>query len=629
MDRRQFLTASGTASVAVLAGCLTEDDDPAETPGEESDVTLPEDTETVLDAIPEAVDETPLHQLWIVRPQADTESQAPAAGFTDGIEEEIGVGADSIDLIGAGYVNDFERTVGVMTGSFTADEVSDSSEAALYKQDGFLIAASDDQKPWEAGLTAARAAADDPDAGLISSPVRRVVEPLADDRFVTANFDPQEGVTTGEVDESIEMIAFSQSLVDETTETVRYSVLFESESAVSESAVEDAIAVGTQKPDSEEIEYRQDGRQLIAEFTRELPPYRLPDDAPDVRFTLEEEGSVLVQNGSEPVSPANLDLRVDGESVDPPWGTREEPIEPDERFDVDFEPFSFVAVYWLDPEREGVEQPLGREIVGGDDAFEGEYDEAADELTVTYTGEPTVEADRFEVIESSGLAAGSGDETPLAEFVGETLTTGDSFVVSEIGYGGSIRISVSVEKDSLGTGQQVFFFRASPPGEFEFEFSDGQLTVTYRGESRSADKYVLSREDEQTETQFADQYDELTDGDSIQLAAELGEQIRVEWAGSEEPVLMRWETVTPDVEFTFEYDAEASELKITHDGEEPVAADKLGIRIFPEVEFNSSWAEEYETVSEGDSLVVDLDEKPDSVSVTFDGNSLDWAALEE
>jgi hypothetical protein len=235
-----------------------------------------------------------------------------------------------------------------------------------------------------------------------------VIEPLADDRFVTVRFDPQEGVMTGEVDESIEIIAFSQSLVDETTERVRYSVLFESESAVSESAVEDTIAVGQQQPDSNEIEFTQEGRQLIAEFSRDLPPYRLPDDSPDASFSLGEEGSVLVQSGSEPVSPANLDLRVDGGSVDPPWGDREEPIEPGERFDVEFDPFSFVAVYWLDPEREDVEQPLGRDIVGGRDAFEGEYDTEADELTVTYTGDPAVEADRFELTRFS-----ADDSAPL------------------------------------------------------------------------------------------------------------------------------------------------------------------------------------------------------------------------
>ena len=51
------------------------------------------------------------------------------------------------------------------------------------------------------------------------------------------------------------------------------------------------------------------------------------------------------------------------------------------------------------------------------------------------------------------------------------------------------------------------------------------------------------------------------------LINDFGEQFQIEWTGGDEPILMMWETVTPNAEFTFEYDAEAGELVITHDGE--------------------------------------------------------------
>lgn len=619
MKRRRFVAASATAAFAVLAGCLTTADDQ---PDGETDDVLPAETRTVLDALPETVAGKSVETFWLVRPQSDPDRQNPASQFSGELDEELGISQDQADLMGVAMFDEFEWSVVVITGSFAGSEVTEPEMAATHVEDGFAIgAASQDGKPWQAGRDAAVEAADDPDAGLLDSTVETMIEPLADAELVSGTLRPQAGTVSGQIDDSITMVAFSQTSRDETTERIQYAAIFEAEASVSETALEDAIEATGQLSGADDIEFTQDGRRLTATFDRDIPPYRLPDDSPAASFTIQQDR--IEQTGSEEVSPENLELRVDEEPVEPPWGDRTTPIEPGEQFAVDFDPFSFVQIYWLDPDRDGVEQPLAQDVVASDDPFSGEFDEEAGELTVTYTGDPAVDADRFELSRFDSQAGNAGDETPLSEFVGGTLTSGDSVTVTDLGYGDGVIVSIAVEGEQFGLTQSVFSYFVDPPGQFEFEFADGRLTVTYRGEDRPADEYRLRRGDEGTDRQFADAYDQLTDGDSIELDAELGDNFQVQWTGNDEPVVVEWYTAAPDVELAVAYDAEADEIEITHAGGETLDADSLGLRTYPQTAVEENpWAAEYDTVSEGDAVVVSVDgeETPDYVNILFEGS---------
>jgi len=619
MERRRFVAASATAGFAVLAGCLTTDDDQPD--GEAGDA-LPAETRTVLDALPETVAGKSVETFWLVRPQRDPGRQNPASQFSGELDEELGISQDQVDLMGVAMFDEFEWSVVVITGSFAESEVTEPGMAATHVENGFVIgAASQDGTAWQAGREAAVEAADNPDTGLLDSTVGTMIEPLADAELVSGTLQPRAGTAPGQIDDSVTMVAFSRTGRDETTERIQYAAIFEDETSVSETALKDAIEASGQLSGVDDIEFRRDGRRLTATFVREIPPYRLPDDSPDASFTIQQDR--IEQTGSAGVSPENLELRVDEEPVEPPWSGRATPIEPGEQFAVDFEPFSFVQIYWLDPERDGVEQPLAQDVVAPEDVFSGEFDEGTGELTITYTGDPDVDADRFELSRFDSRASSSGDKTPLSEFVGGTLTSGDSFTVTGLGYGDGVIVSIAVEGDQFGLTQSVFNYFVDPPGQFEFEFADGRLTVTYRGDERPADEYRLRRGDGKADRQFADEYDQLTDGDTIELDAEFSDNFQIQWTGNEEPTVVEWYTVAPDVEFVVSYDADAGEIDVTHEGGETLDADSLGLRTYPETAIEENpWAAEYDTVSEGDSVVVSVDgeETPNYVNVLFEGS---------
>jgi len=622
MDRREFVTATGTASLALLAGCLTEDDDTDETDegtGEETDKELPDDVETVLGALPDAVDGESPQNLLLFRPgEIDADGATNPAG---GLGEEIGLSPSEIDLAATTNFAEFEQGIAVVVGSFTAEDVDAPPEAATHIEDELAIGAIDDEEPWEAGRDAAVDAFEDSDAGLYDESLEATLAPAIDHPTVQAYFDPNEFPLFTDLDERIELFASGRSVVDETTEEVSLAVHFESEDAVDESAAEEVIESDTNRIEPSEVEFTQREQTLIADFEQPLPSGQLPDDSPDARFGVRDE--TLVQNGSEAVSPANLELRVDDEPVEPPWEGRDEQIEPGEEFDLDFEPFSSVEVNWLDPEREDVVHSLGRGVVGADDAFSGEYDTDANELTISYSADATVDTDRFELSRSS-QADPVSEETPLSEFAGDTLESDDSFTVSDVTYGDHVAVQLSTDGGQFEVSQMLFRFSAEP-GRFSFDDSDDQLTVTYRGDPRSADQFQLESEETEIETQFADEHDELTSGDSIEIAVSFGETVTVEWTGNEEPLPVDSYTVAPEVTFDIEYDDTEQELTITHEDGETVDAERLGINVFgtdERISDEAVWVEEFDTVSAGDSITVSLDGTPDSVWVVYAENEV-------
>ena len=640
---RRRLLAAGTGAIALLAGCLENDSDPAEQddPDPGSDVgsedgqeqygALSDPLERVLGAIPRSVEGDALEALWIVRrPSEGSDEDPDSAGIptTSVVAEQLGVSPETIDRAAvATDPENAERSLAVAAGALEADDVDRPDDAAVHVDDGLVFIAADDG-PWEEGLAAAQDAVEDDTAGLASK-LAPVVAPVQAEQFVAVS-----GVTEGflaetdGVPESIEQLAVARELVEERSQRIQFVVRFADAEAASQGTVETVI--DTQETDTDDIDVKYetvgpDQRTIVATFVTELPPSQRPDDSPDARFVYRDRAGVLEQIGDEAVGADRLELRVDGDVQTPPWADREDPIEPEASFEVDLDPFRLVEVVWLDPDRDGVEQPLGRFVTADPDAFDGEYDHDSETLTITYTGDVEVDATNLDL-----RRGGLRDEpaSALTELVGERLTPDESIVVEDVEYDDRIAIVLSVERSqgnrAFGITRPVFTYVAQPPGAFEFTTDNETVTITYRGaEPVAADQYRIdvTTRDEPVSTQFADQFDRLTEGDAVTVDAAVGDHVVVEWVDGERSVSVDAITLTPDAEFEITYDATTDELTIAHAGGDPIDPAQLRVEADTAVA-STPWVEEYDTVEPGDTVVLTVEEAPDRVFVLFTDNTV-------
>ena len=295
------------------------------------------------------------------------------------------------------------------------------------------------------------------------------------------------------------------------------------------------------------------------------------------------------------------------------------------------EPFRVVSVWWIDPERDGVEQPLGRSVVGGG-ALESEFDPEANALVVTYTGDRPVETDRLAVAVTPFGDPQDATTRSLSEFAGDGLDPDEQFRIDGVRPGDEVLIAVEIDDGTTVGSRAVLATAVDAPGEFTVEPGD-QVTVTYEGDRRPAGQYRVVVEDDPTATQFDDEYETLTGGEQVTVDAELGDRIEVQWVARATPVPVASETVTPEASFEATFDADSGDLTLTYVEGDPLDADRLLVEV-PRVRGidRMAWAEAYETVDPGDAitLTVDAERTPDEVVVVFDERALlDRVEVEE
>lgn len=640
ISRRQFVAAGG---LTVLAGCLSRgaDDGPGDDP-DGGDGDLPGALSRALAPVPTSVEGDDVQLVRIAAPTADED--VPVSTVTAGMPSDLDLDPEAVDRTAATtFRNDLSDNVATAVGSFDAADVGDPEDAAVHATDGIALAASSDSGPWDAGLEAAREAREDPDVGLAAErSLERILGPVADRGQILwlptllAEDAPQDAVLDSEALESIAVGIDTDFEARE--QRMTYAVLFAADAEPDEGTVESILETDG-NGDVEDAGIEIDGRLATATLTQALSPYQLPDDSPDARFGLRydaESGVVtLEQVGEESVDVANLELRIDEEPVEAPWDDEAE-IEPGDTFELDAALLSTVEVRWIDPEREDVYQPLGRGVVGGNDVFEASYDREAEELTITYTGETTVDADQFE-LQRIGTEIEDRETEPLTDRT-DALEPGEELVIEDHSLGEQVHLRVTFDRENGQFSQSVFWHRARPPGRFEFDDEDGTPALVYRGESeRPASDYRVTVDGEPVDTQWADVHDALADGDRLEVDADTGSEVAVEYAGDDEPHEMTATTVRPRAEFEFALEGES--VEITHAGGESIDAEALDVRIHGAESPvpDDAWADAYDTVEEGDSITVeftpDAEEdadrsRPETVLVLYDGHLLDHRGFE-
>jgi len=538
-------------------------------------------------------------------------------------EELLGVPAEAIDRSVAAFSREApQRSLVVLVGSFGADDLDPEQTVALDARDGLAVAGRTADGEWEAGVEAAGAAADDPDAGLVDA-VEGVLTLVQDAPFAIASVAP-EGVTPPTVDGEVEATAVGNQPLEDRRQRTTYAVRFADADDASQTAIEEVVRANEDLPAGTDIEVQRYDRTVVASFTTNLPPAEQPDDSPDVRFSLRERDgeTTLVVRGQDSVDPANLELRVDGEARTPPWDGREAPIESGEEFALEVGSLRSVVVWWLDPDRDDVEQPLGRNVTG-QSAFETASRSGT--FVLTYTGDRTVDADRLTVRARQLSRDDDGVERPLTEFVGDRLEPGDEVRLEDVEPGDGVSLMLSLENDTRVTSQTVFGTQVQPPGSVAIDAGDGQATLTYTGPEQPAGNYRVTVGGEPADSQFADGGDTLGDGDQITVQADLGDRVVVEWTGGDQRVPVADETLTPTAEFDATFDPEAGELTVTYREGDSLDAGRLLVDVAPGVDVDrAAWSETHDTVEPGDSvtLSVDGDADPKQVVVVFDDTAL-------
>lgn len=657
--RRHVLAASG---VTLLAGCLDSDSEQPDPPGS-TELNLPQAYEQVPSALPQSVDGDLLQATIIPDPDGKIAPDINEAG-------RLGIPTETVECYAytIGSVSDCRSmSVHAISGSFDAAAVEGSKLQSVFEidqtgthvEDGLIIAAehaSDDdcragrstpRQAWKAGVNRAREVAGGSDAGWISV-MSPALGSVADNGFVRLITAPH----TLEDFENVKTVAVGTRMIDDHTLQTQCAVRFNSADAATESRAEAVLSrpssrVGSYTVGDLDISYEQkeSNRTIVATFNH-VSPRLVSDNPPDAAFSLQDDRTTLTQTGTEPVAPANLELRVDREQRTPLWADREDPITPGTSFAVEFDLFQLIEIIWTDPEYDGVNQQLFSELthIPTGDVFESAYDPDTETVSIEYTLDTETRAEWFTVRQSPPGESGERMRRDLETFVGETLTPGGSLQIEDVNYGDQIEIRIEYHTSSGSTTVQHESDAADsdselsvgPPEKLSFEDGDGTVTIRYRGgEPVPAEKYQCrykSRSNAGEPTQFSDQHDRLTDGDAVTVDAAVGDQLIFERPAPDRstPTYLGSYLVVPEARFDVSYDASAEAITVTHAGGSQLDADQLGLDIQGspvDADKPNLWDGQYDTVEPGDAVTVAVGWEPREVRVLFNGGVI--AAVSE
>ncbi|WP_340101836.1 hypothetical protein [Salinibaculum salinum] len=322
------------------------------------------------------------------------------------------------------------------------------------------------------------------------------------------------------------------------------------------------------------------------------------------------KGTVDLQYREGPALNAeNLSVTIDGEPASTQPNDDYQQYEPEDKLTVEAPPFSFVEMVW---EREGESHEIGRTVTG-EESIEASYNPDKGNVEFAYVGQQPAKPERIDVVRGSTHQSRDGSEPTAFEMEHDTLTEGDSIQITSVDV--DERLSVVLTEDDQGH-RTLLGFTPQPQWGFSFDERDGKIVALYRGRStRDASSFRILVDGEESDLQPDDVHDRLEHGAEVNLGEfAAGTTLTVEWVVPEQPYEVRTHTVTPDVDFAFDLDAETGTMTIEHDGGDAVAADELTIAVHggSEGRQRNAWTQSGSRVTEGDSVSVDIGTETDN-----------------
>jgi hypothetical protein len=327
----------------------------------------------------------------------------------------------------------------------------------------------------------------------------------------------------------------------------------------------------------------------------------------------DEDGTVTVKHANgEEVDAGSLELLVGGEQADTQPEDEYDVVSKGDAITVTAEPFTRVKVRWVQDEWERTLT----ETITGEGLFEASYDIDAETVELTYTGQQSADPERLGIdLFGAGTGADSGVETTFADEY-DTLTNGDSVTIEDVGPEMAVQV---VLKDVDGHHRRdIFWYRPKPYHVFSFENRDGTLVAKYGAENpRDADQFRILVDGSEFETQPDDEYDTLEKGDELKLGSfEPGTTVVVQWPAGNDPTELQQHVVVPDAEFDATYDEDEEVVRVEYGDGDEIKAEDIGLYIPGVTDDLVTWEGEG-TLSEGDSMTIEAEERPSRVIVVY------------
>lgn len=392
----------------------------------------------------------------------------------------------------------------------------------------------------------------------------------------------------------------------------RFRILFDGEEAGTQLANEhdtlehgDQLSLDTVPLGTEIVIEWLGGETPVTVESKVMKPLMLFDISYD-----DSDGTVTVEHTEgEEVDADTLELLLDGTPAETQPGDTYETFSTGDTLTTTADPFTRVEIRWSDGETE----LTLTERATGQNLFRGSYDPSSNEVELTYIGQQPADPERIKS-ETYGDVSRDGSQRFADTY--EMLTAGDSVTVEDVDPDGVVQVVLS--GGETVPGQILFYFRPKPAYAFEFENREGSVVARYRSRhSRDAAAFRILADGTEVETQPGDEYETLEEGDEIELGSfSPGTTIVVEWHAGNEATEIDRHVVVPAVEFEGSYDEDAGVVRIEHAGGNEVAASDLGIYVPQVTERPVEWDSDG-TVSEGDSMTIDAEEKPSTVVIVY------------
>ncbi|WP_255191647.1 hypothetical protein [Natronobeatus ordinarius] len=307
------------------------------------------------------------------------------------------------------------------------------------------------------------------------------------------------------------------------------------------------------------------------------------------------------------------ELRVDDEPADTQWADEADTVTDGATLELeDVEVGSRLEVVWSETDAR-----VGGYRIAPPGGATFEYDYDSKTLSATLELEDDVEraAEKYELWVNHEPVAGWADDH-------DTVTDGATLEVTDVELGSYVTLVWSDTEDHID------WYHVRPPGtatvEYDYETETTTVTLELENEvERAAEKYELELGREPADTQWADEYDTVTDGATLELEdVELGSYVNVVW--SETGGRVGGGRVAPEIDL----ELRADEGEFEHVGGDELPTPKL------EAELRSGRSRETidlepevgDTFEEGDVVAFDAEDVSEVVVVYGGGHwvGADW-----
>jgi len=629
IPRRRLLAVGGITALGGCSGQLFSDSEDGTPTGNGS---LPAGLIEALDPLPASVDDRSLSRLVATAPSSDRGENFNQVPGVESVSQ-LGLDPDQVDWMASGAYSESRRNIVTVVGSFEADRPTlpeaDMPSGSIDRSDGRLILARSPQ-PSEASTVRATATdAIDGDLSL-SDDVRLALTKVSDARYliVTPSFNGAEQTMYDRTVDGLQSAVFGISRHDQLRIRVDAAGTFTDASAYEREAFVDLVTGVVQRHHTS-VTVERDDRVAVASFTASAPTQEVRERQPDIMMTTTyssggaAELAVQIRNTSEtPIDPSTLTVLVDDEPRD---GVFDGHFAPGEPVSIEADPLSVVAVEWADPQTD-YEVVLSTELVVDGVTFEDDYERATQSLTMTYTGETTLtDLEQLAVEVYSGESESTYDDSERQFTLSErheTLDAGDTISVPDVSLGDRVAVTASYEYENGNkaySGEtRIHTFHTRAPGSFTFQHED-ESALVYEGDPVDPGNYEVTVGGQRPETTLTDAHETLEDGDRLPIDGEAGAQVVVAWVGEGGRSTVYSGYIRPSVEFVIVRSRDT--LTLAYRGDETFDADAFAVQVGHE-DLGAVFAEEDETLEDGDTVSVDLPEGPWSTVVR-------WTELDE